>query len=78
MQVTYNSSKGGNVSFMLKGGKVFGSLESESSSRGQIDVSRVTKSIADMKVTARDDLSGSQRSLPFKKDKMREKDCSCM
>ena len=29
MQVTYNSSKGGNVSFMLKGGKVFGSLESE-------------------------------------------------
>ena len=30
MQVTYNSSKGGNVSFMLKGGKVFGSLESES------------------------------------------------
>ena len=30
MQVTYNSTKGGNVSFMLKGGKVFGSLESES------------------------------------------------
>ena len=32
MQVTYNSSKGGNVYFMLKGGKVFGSLESEEQS----------------------------------------------
>ena len=55
-----------------------GSLQSESSSRGQIDVSRVTRSIADTNLTAKDDLSASQRSLPFKKDKIREKDCSCM
>ena len=53
-----------------------GSLQSESSNRGQIDVSRVTRSVGDIKI--KDDLSGSHGSLPFKKEKMREKDCSCM
>jgi len=31
-KVTYNSTRGSGVSFMLKGGKVFGSLKSESQS----------------------------------------------
>ena len=51
------------------------SLQAELSGRGQSELSRVTRSIADMNITAKDDLSGS---LPFKKDKLREKDCSCM
>ena len=62
----------------LKCPETDGSLESESSSREQIDVSRVTRSIADIKVTAKDHLSGSHSSLPLKKEKIREKDCSCM
>ena len=52
------------------------SMESELSCQGQINVSRVTRSVGDIKI--KDDLSGSHGSLPFKKEKMREKDCSCM
>jgi len=49
--------------------------ETELSPAGEAAVSRA---IVDVRITERDNLSGSQRSLPLKKDKIREKDCSCM
>ena len=54
------------------------SLESHLSSTGE---AVITKAVAEVRFTERDDLSGSQRSLrslPLKKEKNKDKDCSCM
>ena len=49
----------------------------ESSTQSEASSVGVTRALAEAKITERDDLSGSQRSLRFK-EKIRDNDCSCM